>query len=64
MYIFYTDETVAYDLRRIDDRTLAPTAYGKNHAFDKSKGYKLDTALFSDILNFYNTFLSQGKSYR
>ena len=56
MYIFYADEAVAYDQKRIDDRTLAPTAYGRNHAFDKSKGYKLDTALFSDILDFYDAY--------
>ena len=56
MYIFYTDEAVAYDQKRIDDRTLASTAYGRNHAFDKSIGYKLDTTLFSDILDFYNVY--------
>jgi dipeptidyl aminopeptidase/acylaminoacyl peptidase len=56
MYIFYTDEAVAYDHQRIDDRTLAPTAYGRSHAFDKSMGYKLDTNLFSNILDFYNAY--------
>lgn len=56
LFIYYSDEAVAYDRMRMPEDRVGLTEYGLSHPFDKKKGYEIDKKLFADMLHFCDTY--------